>query len=276
MVAFAINDKLEWTVSKRTLCYMTADGLQPWTEKQAVVRDDNDVALGVVSPSYELVQNDDLKSLITPMVSEGLLTVTNQGYLNKGAKVFMQAQVNQEFQVAGESYKGLITLLNGHTGNASVAIGTTATRVICSNTFAMAYKDIGERFRHTEGVTDRVLESTAVVNYVNDAMRKYSEYVETLASARCTPLQLSRAVEEIYQQPTDKMRDSFVSQLNNLFYNGKGNEGRTMYDAFNAITEYATHYSRKSKDGRFNYANFGKGADINRRAMAVLTEMATV
>jgi phage/plasmid-like protein (TIGR03299 family) len=277
MVAFAINDKLDWTVSKRTLCYMTANGeLQPWTEKQAVVRDDNDVALGVVSPSYELVQNEDLKSLISPMVSEGLLTVTNQGYLSKGAKVFIQAQVNQEFQVAGESYKGLITLLNGHTGNASVAIGTTATRVICSNTFAMAYKDIGEKFRHSVGVTERVLESTAVVNYVNDAMRKYSEYVETLASARCTNSQLKQAVEQIYQQPVDKMRDSFVSQLNNLFYNGKGNEGRTMYDCFNAITEYATHYSRKSKDGRFNYANFGKGADINRRAMAVLTEMATV
>jgi hypothetical protein len=222
------------------------------------------------------VQNEDLKSLISPMISEGLLTVTNQGYLSKGAKVFIQAQVNQEFQVAGESYKGLITLLNGHTGNASVAIGTTATRVICSNTFAMAYSDIGTKFRHSVGVTDRVLESTVVINYVNDAMRKYSEYVETLASARCTPLQLSRAVEEIYQQPVDKMRDSFVSQLNNLFYNGKGPEGKTMYDAFNAITEYATHYSRKSKDGRFNYANFGKGADINRRAMAVLTEMATV
>ena len=276
MVAFAINDKLDWTVSKRTLCYMTANGLQPWTEKQAVVRDDNDVALGVVSPSYELVQNEDLKSLITPMISEGLLTVTNQGYLSKGAKVFIQAQVNQEFQVAGESYKGLITLLNGHTGNASVAIGTTATRVICSNTFAMAYKDIGEKFRHSAGVTDRVLESTAVVDYVNSAMQKYSEYVETLAGARCTNAQFKQAVEEIYGKKTESLRDSFVSQLNSLFYGGKGNEGKTFYDAFNAVTEYATHYSRKSSDGRYNYANFGKGADINRRAMAVLTEMATV
>jgi hypothetical protein len=67
-----------------------------------------------------------------------------------------------------------------------------------------------------------------------------------------------------------------VSQLNNLFYNGKGNVGRTYYDAFNAVTEYATHFSRKDSAGRFNYANFGKGADINRRALAVLTEMATV
>ena len=274
MPAFAINDSLNWTVSKRTLCYMTADGLQPWAEKQAVVRDDNDVALGVVSPEYELVQNEDLKSLIDPMVSEGVLTVVKQGYLNKGAKVFIQAEVNQEFQVAGESYKGLITLLNGHTGNASVAIGTTATRIICNNTFAMAYKDIGEKFRHSVGVTERVLESTAVINYVNDAMRKYSEYVETLADTKCTSTQFKQAVEEIYGKSTDKLRGSFVDQLNNLFYNGKGNSGKTMYDAFNAVTEFATHYSRKSADGRFNYSNFGRGAELNRKAMAVLTEMA--
>ena len=274
MATFAINDSLNWTVSKRTLCYMTADGLQPWNEKHAVVRDDNDVALGVVSPEYELVQNEDLKSLINPMVSEGVLTIVKQGYLNKGARVFIQAEVNQEFQVVGENYKGLITLLNGHTGNASVAIGTTATRVICGNTFSIAYKDIGEKFRHSAGVTERVLESTAIINYVNDAMRKYSEYVETLADTKCTSTQFKQAVEQIYGKPADKLRDSFVDQLNNLFYNGKGNSGKTMYDCFNAVTEYATHYSRKNADGRFNYANFGKGADINRRAMAVLTEMA--
>jgi phage/plasmid-like protein (TIGR03299 family) len=277
MVAFAINDKLDWTVSKRTLCYMTANGeLQPWNEKQAVVRDDNDVALGVVSPSYELVQNEDLKSLISPMVSEGLLTVANQGYLNKGAKVFIQAEVNQEFRVAGESYKGLITLLNGHTGNASVAIGTTATRVICSNTFACAYKDIGEKFRHSAGVTERVLESTAIVDYVNDAMRKYAEYVEKLDTTPCSPLQFARAVEAIYQQPVEKMRDSFVSQLNSNFHNGIGTEGKSFYDAFNAITQWNTHNSRKSASGRYFYANFGKGADINRRALSVMTELAAV
>ena len=277
MVAFAINDKLDWTVSKRTLCFMTSNGeLQAWDEKKAVVRDDNDVALGVVSPGYELVQNEDLKQLVAPMIGEGLLTVKNQGYLNKGAKVFIQAEVAQDFRVAGESYKGLITLLNGHTGNASVAIGTTATRVICSNTFAMAYSDIGTKFRHSEGVTDRVLSSTVVIDYVNDAMRKYAEYVEKLDTTPCSSAQFKQAVEAIYGQPADKMRGSFVDQLNSLFYSGKGNSGKTFYDGFNAITEYATHYSRKSADGRFNYSNFGKGADINRRALAVLTEMATV
>jgi phage/plasmid-like protein (TIGR03299 family) len=277
MTSFKINDQLNWTVSKRTLCYIDGQGeMVPWTEKQAVVRDDNDVALGVVSPSYELVQNEDLKQLVNPLVSEGLLNVVNTGYLSKGAKVFIQAEVNKEFQVVGENYKGLITLLNGHTGNASVAIGTTATRVICGNTFAMAYNEIGEKFRHTEGVSERVLSSTVVVNYVNVAMQKYSEHVETLAGARCTESQFKQAVENIYGKKEGELRDNFVSQLNNLFYNGRGNEGKTFYDCFNAVTEYATHYSRKTADGRFNYANFGQGAAINQRAMTVLTEMATV
>lgn len=277
MTSFKVNDKLDWTVSKRTLCFIGADGeMIPWTEKKAIVRDDNDMALGVVSPGYEIMQNEDLKQVVAPMVSEGLLTVSNQGYLNKGAKVFIQAEVNQDFRVAGEDYRGMITLLNGHTGNASVAIGTTATRVICSNTFAMAYKDIGEKFRHTEGVTERVLDSTTVIDYVNDAMRKYAEYVEKLDRATCSSKQFNDAVEIIYGRPNESSRDSFVNQLNNLFYNGKGNAGRTFYDAFNAVTEYGTHFSRKDKNGRFNYANFGKGADVNRRALAVLNELATV
>jgi phage/plasmid-like protein (TIGR03299 family) len=277
MTTFKVNDALTWTVSKRTLCFIGADGeMIPWTEKKAVVRDDNDVALGVVSPSYEIVQNEDLKQVIAPMVSEGLLTVQNQGYLSKGAKVFIQAEVNQDFRVAGEDYRGMITLLNGHVGNASVAIGTTATRVICSNTFATAYSDISQKFRHTAGVTEQVLNSTEVVDYVNNAMRVYAEYVEKLAVTPCSARQFTNAVEQIYGRPVDDQRKSFVDQLNTLFYRGKGNSGKTMYDCFNSITEFSTHYSRKDSAGRFNYANFGKGADINRRALAVLTEMATV
>ena len=275
--AFAVNDDLAWTVSKRPLYFTGNDG-QPvvWDEKVAIVRDDTGRGLGVVSPDYETVQNSDLLKLIDPMVQEGLLTIENRGYLKHGAKVFAQAKINTEFQVIGEEYQAYITLLNGHVGNASVAIGTTATRVICGNTFSMAYKDINEKYRHATGVNERVLESTAVVDYVNGAMKTYSQYVEKLAKTPCTGTQFKSAVGLIYGKDTEKMRDSLVAQLNDLFYNGKGNEGKTFYDAFNAVTEYASNYSRKTESGRFQYANFGTGAKVNLRAMSVLTELAAV
>ena len=277
MATFAVTDNLDWTVSHRPLFFQRANGTtSEWADRVAVVRDDNERCLGVVSPDYETVQNSDLLGLVKPMVDEGLLTIENMGHLNHGARVFAQAKLNQEYKVIGEDYQGFVTLLNGHVGNCAVAIGSTMTRVICGNTFASAYSDIGERYRHSEGVNTRVLESTFVIDYVNGAMKQYSEYVEKLVGARCTSAQFRTFIEEVYNKPTDKMRDSFVNQLNNLFYNGKGNEGKTYYDAFNAVTEYASNYSRKSASGRFLYSQFGQGSRVNNRALRAGLELAAV
>jgi phage/plasmid-like protein (TIGR03299 family) len=275
MPAFATNDNLQWTVSHRPLFFTGNDG-QPtqWDGQVAVVRDDTGRCLGSVSSTYETVQNQDLLKLIQPMVDEGVLTIENMGHLKHGAKVFAQAKINQEFQVIGEDYNAYITLLNGHVGNASVAIGPSATRVICGNTFAMAYSDLGEKYRHAMGVNERVLDSKAVINYVDGAMKRYGEYVETLASAPCSAAAFKNAVEKIYAKDAGNLRH--IETLNNLFYTGAGNDGRTYYDAFNAITDYASNQSRRDAAGRFNYANFGTGAKVNQRAMRVLTELAAV
>jgi len=277
MPSFTVSNDLSWTVSHRPLFFQRENGTTAeWPERVAVVRDDNERCLGTVSPDYETVQNSDLLNLVKPMVDEGLLTIENMGYLNHGARVFAQAKVNKEYNVIGEDYKGYITLLNGHVGNCSVAIGSTMTRVICGNTFASAYSDISERYRHSAGVTERVLESTFIIDYVNGAMQTYAQYMETLATTKCTASQFKTFLEEVYNKPVDKMRDSFVSQLNNLFYSGKGNEGKTYHDAFNAVTEYASNYSRKTTSGRFLYSQFGQGARINNRALRAGLELAAV
>jgi phage/plasmid-like protein (TIGR03299 family) len=277
MPAFAIANDLSWTVSHRPLFFQRQNGsTAEWPDRVAVVRDDNERCLGVVSPEYETVQNSDLLNLINPMVDEGLLAIENMGYLNHGARVFAQARLNQEYKIIGENYNGYVTLLNGHVGNSSVAIGSTMTRVICGNTFASAYSDISEKYRHSSGVTDRVLESTFVIDYVNSSMKLYSEYMEKLAAERCTDVQFRNFLEVVYNKDVSTMRDSFVDQLNTLYRIGKGNEGKTYHDAFNAVTEYASNYSRKSPSGRFLYSQFGQGARINNRALRAGLELAAV
>ena len=274
---FSISDSLDWSVSKRQLFFLDHTGAPvAYDQKMAVIREDNDCPIGVVAPTYEPLQNEDLKQLVAPMVEEGVLTVENQGFLSKGAKVFLQLKVNKEFEVIGETYKGYLTLLNSHNGSGSVAIGPAMERVICSNTYQACYSDIGERFRHSAGVTERVLNTTVITDFVDEAMKVYTEQVETLARTRCTETQFRNALELIYNKPVDKMRKNFVSKLNDLFYNGKGNEGQTFYDAFNSLTEHNTHHARKTKAGKVLYNQFGQGANINRRAMKVLTELATV
>jgi phage/plasmid-like protein (TIGR03299 family) len=277
MATFAITNDLNWQVEKRPLSFVGNDGSPvSINEKVAVVRSDTGAFLGAVSPDYEVVQNSVLLGMVQPLVDEGLLEMRNVGYLNGGARVFVQAVVNEEFTVAGDSYKSFITLLNGHIGNNSVAIGPSNVRVICGNTFSMSYSQIGEKFRHSVGVNERVLESKAVLEYVNGAMAQYAKYMEPLALAPCSSVQFRNALEVIYDKDVKDMRASFVDQLNSLFYNGAGNEGRTYADAFNAVTDYNSNQSRKTAEGRFNYTNFGSGARVAQRAMAVLSELAAV
>jgi phage/plasmid-like protein (TIGR03299 family) len=277
MATFAITNDLNWQVEKRALSFLGNDGSPvAINEKVAVVRSDTGAFLGAVSPDYEVVQNSVLLGMVQPLVDEGLLEMRNVGYLNGGARVFVQAVVNEEFTVAGDSYKSFITLLNGHIGNNSVAIGPSNVRVICGNTFSMSYSQIGEKFRHSVGVNERVLESKAVLEYVNGAMAQYAKYMEPLALAPCSSVQFRNALEVIYDKDVKDMRASFVDQLNSLFYSGAGNEGKTYADAFNAVTDYNSNQSRKTAEGRFNYSNFGSGARVAQRAMAVLSELAAV
>lgn len=274
MTTFTISDNLDWTVSQRPLFFEGNDGnAVHWAERNAVVRDDTGYCLGAVSPLYETVQNSELLGLVNPMVEEGLLTIENMGYLNNGSRVFVQAKISQDFQVKGEDYSSYITLLNGHVGNASVTIGTTAFRVICGNTFTMAYKDIGSKFRHQPGVNQRILESSLVMDYVNSSMETYSKNAELLMSKECdldtfklvaTEAFGKKKPEEVRQMPT----------LVDLYYKGAGNIGETLYDAFNAITDFSTNRSRRSKEGRMYYSQFGTGRGASEKAMNRLLSLA--
>lgn len=277
MASFAITSDLNWKVSKKPLFFIDNNN-QPVeiTDKFAVVREDTGAFLGSVSQSFEVVQNQELLKLIQPLVDEGVLSVENMGYLNKGARVFAQAKIAEGFQVLGEDYKAFVTLTNGHAGQCACSLGLSIQKIICGNTFVAAQKDLGERYRHTEGVNDRVLSSTFVTDYVGGSMNTYAQYMEKLATAQCSSDQFRAYLETVYQKETKDMRTSFVDTLNHLFYSGAGNSGKTFRDAFSACTDYSSNRSRKTETGRFFYTHYGQGARSNVRALGVALEMAAV
>lgn len=273
---FALNDNLDWAVTKRPIYFADENGVPvAYENKVAIVREDTGRPLGIVAPGYTPLQNSVLKELVAPMVEEGVLEIANSGTLNGGGKVFMQLKLNKEFEVVGESYAGYLCLLNSHNGTTAVSAGPHLTRIICNNTFSCVMKDLTEKFRHTADVTEKVLNSRAVIEFVDGAMSVYSRHAETLASAPCSAGQFQQALEAIFEKPLDKMRDSFVEKMNQLFYSGVGNEGKTMYDALNSVTEMTNHHKKKTPAGGIYYSQFGTGATINRRAMSVLLEFAS-
>lgn len=269
-----IAPSLDWSVATNRLFTYAPNGhIREVQGFKALYRSDNDFHLGIVSDGYEVVQNSELYRLIQPLVAEGLLTVTNAGILRGGRKVFIQARMAQEFKIAGETHRGMLTLLNSHDGTTRLAVGVTDVRVICSNTYAMAYSQMGTRLAHTLGINERMLSITQTVDYVNQRMGTFQDAAETLSRAVATPRQVEWVMRAAFGKRDDdpfRQRD----ELMNLYRNGMGNEGRTLWDAFNAVTEYASHKSRRNEDARFRYANFGAGVDAARRALETALALA--
>ena len=138
-MAFMTKDNLDWNVVSAPLSYTLPNGETREMGNRVVnLRDDNYAQLGIVSPTYEVFQNSSLKNLVAPMLSEGLITIENQGYLGKGSQVFIQARMAEEFRIVGENHVGMLTLMNSHDGGSNLSAGVTDTRIVCSNTFAQA------------------------------------------------------------------------------------------------------------------------------------------
>ena len=273
---FATHASIDWNVLELPVSVTFPDGTtQEVGNKKALLRDDDFTQLGFVSKSYEVVQNSVLKGLVNPLVSEGLLEVKNTGWIKGGRLVFIQAQMAEEFTIAGETHQGMLTLLNSHDGSTQLSAGVTDVRVICQNTFAMAYSEMSTRLQHKLGVNERALGITETLDYVNTRMKMFQEAAETLSSTKATALQ----VEQVFRSAYGKKQDEKVrnwDELWALYRNGQGNEGSTLWDCVNAITEYNSHKSRKTAESRFAYANFGSGANIARRAIDAALELAAV
>lgn len=268
------GSSIDWEVLSMPLFLMGTDGnMKRAGNNNALVRQDNDAVLSVVSEAYEVFQNYDLYAKVKPMVEEGILTLSNLGCLRNGKQVYVQAQLNKEYVIVGESYRGYVTVTNFHTGFGKAGLGTSAVRIVCENTFAAAHQEL-MKFAHINDGRADFLDSKLVMNFVDREMEVYAENVERLATSPCSAGAFEQFLKTTYRKDDlEKLRN--VEKLNNLFYNGTGNEGRTYYHALNAVTEFNTHFSRKEDQARFNYVNFGKGSLVNSRAMAVALELAS-
>ena len=115
------NDTLDWNVITRDLFVMVDGNEVKVPQKVAHLRDDTNEVIGVTGTSYNVFQNSSLRAMIDPAVEEGILEIENIGVIKNGSKVFIQAKMAENFTIAGEETKGMISLLNAHDGTAALA-----------------------------------------------------------------------------------------------------------------------------------------------------------
>lgn len=288
---------LTWTVRKEEVYYRREhDGLRRIKKcpgYYAIVRDDNNLPLGVVGEKYEPVQNHQMFDFMGKFLDVSKTKIETCGSLRNGGLVWALATAGTEEYLAGDPIAQYFFFKNAFNANHPVEVGFTNIRIVCNNTLQMALRSAKNhyRVRHTAAVHQSL---GAIVEAIA-AQRRYEEAVKDimvgLLRKQLTGEELEKAAMEIaVQEPIDaeivtieelrgsltKHQTKTANQILELHERGAGadipgNRG-TVYGLLNACTEYADHFriirpgERTLAEARFESIMLGSAAQFKSRA----------
>jgi hypothetical protein len=166
--------------------------------------------------------------------------------------------------------------MNSHDGSTPVYLQPTDVRVVCANTLNWALdkkSDMRFSIRHTTGVNDRLKQVSGILK---DADANWSRAHEIMKRMHEHKIDEKQA-EAYFEVVIPYLRNRGLSGKNNLgvthrdfatpvfnqlksnFKSGRGNKGETLWDAYNAVTEYFDHQK--------NHKDWVKGTQFGVAAM---------
>jgi|1_EtaG_2_1085319.scaffolds.fasta_scaffold03834_10 phage/plasmid-like protein (TIGR03299 family) len=252
---------LNWMVCKKPTYYRKRqeNGSYDLTETghYITMRIDTCEPLGNVSQRYEILQNKDAFEPFEPLIDNGFKLET-AGSVQDGRKVWILAKAPEKYLVGNDKIDRYILMYTSHDGSAGNCMRDTAIRVVCYNTLMWSLEKSSNaeyQFRHTASIREKVLDlkdnltkSEGNFKKAIDQMNRMREvsFTEELAGLyfeAVIPFLQNRGAKSNKELGIVK-RDHATPVFDKLIHNfkeGAGNKGETLWDAYNAVTEYYDH-----------------------------------
>lgn len=272
---------LDWTVKKEQLGFQTPDGFIEYTNRFAVVRSSDNAVLGDCGPKYNLLQNDKAFEWFEPFLQKDAFIHTC-GALKGGSVVWILAKLNLDpLEIRpNDNVDKYLLLSHSFDGTLSVRIAFTPIRVVCWNTLSMSMRDNNSsrvRIRHSSKMEENMDMVREAVNLAEQSFSVTKDKYKALQNKGVNQNDLRKYFKTIFEIEDDPSTRSLnqLDQLEHMFQSGRGNQGKTMWDAYNAVTEYMTWESGNGAATRFNSLWFGPNASRNVKAFDLALSMAT-
>lgn len=277
--AMEMAHMLNWNVRKLPLDgikLLDTDGVYKTTtvpQKYAAVRTNPFTgemeALGTVGRVWQPFQNEDSIDLLQDIVDESGGQVSTLGVLGEGRSTFisMKLPAHMEFISPIDGSKDVtdlyIALFNHHDGNGALKGVVTPLRISCANMQRMATETAKGSFslRHTTSARVRLAEVRSVLNLTFKYRDTYVEQCQRLIGKQMDEDAVFAQVRAVFDvnepEITERVKNARIqtsAKVLELYRTSpsvapfKG----TAYGVYNAVTEYADHYSKVSRKGDAN------------------------
>lgn len=207
--------------------------------KVATVRMDNNQPLGVVSESYEVIQNADMFNFFDPIIDRGEAIYETVGALGKGERVFLSAKLPNDIVVKGEQVNNYILLTGGHDGRSPLVIGFTPVRVVCNNTLTIALRNIQNRYTiaHFKNADQKIKEASKAMGLASKFISELDPIMNQMAKVKMNDAQLKQFIIDA-MKPAKEILDE----------EGKVKLSAQLIKTVESIEEFAhTHETQQTK-----------------------------
>jgi phage/plasmid-like protein (TIGR03299 family) len=265
---------------------------QPFEQKFATYRKDNNKVLGLVGSRYEIVQNKDAFSFFDAIIDEGEAIFETAGALGNGERIFVTAKLPEDMLVGGEPCNKYIILTNSHDGTSSIIAGLTTVRIVCNNTLQAALKGLSNKvlIEHRIGAKDRLSEAYKVMNIASKYMGEVEGVFNSLVKVKCDDDMLRKYIQDVMkpeykivlsEEEQDKMSTRFKNQVDSIYSFALSHPTQiteatrgTMWGAYNAISGYYNYLAKfKTAEDKFSSQMFGSGHNKIQKAFAKAIEL---
>jgi phage/plasmid-like protein (TIGR03299 family) len=194
--------ELDWIVEQKPLFVRDIKNPKGTIKKVdgrvANVRMSDGAVLGVVAPSYRVVQNVDAFAFADAIVETGEAKYETAGALRGGKTVFLSMEIPKEIKVPGDDgeVRPYLLVANGHDGSMALRALITPIRVVCANTLSAALGSHKSeiRLRHTTGIEKRVEEAQRALGLTFAYLDEFEREAERMLLRKITDRDVLRTM----------------------------------------------------------------------------------
>lgn len=271
---------LDWEVKSEPVFF--GDGSQ-LPDYQGLRRADNGAALSVMKKRYEIIQNLECFNFFDRIVGEGKASYETAGALRGGKQVWIMAKYDGELTINKDKHQQWILLVTSHDGSFSLSMQWTTVRVVCNNTFSLAIRQARKakanaiKLRHTKNWEEGASEAKRTLGLTEDYFANLQTALAGMNDRLLTKEEMAEFTRLLVPTKDEKeiptRTANIRGEINRLFEKGDGNVGKSRWDAFNAVTDYADHFQtlRGDNSTRLESSLLGSGAEMKQKAYDMLT-----
>lgn len=267
-------------------------------KKQAIVRTDNRVTLGIFSEKYIAFQNEQMLELCQEIGNRSDLRIVGGDSFQGGRKVYLQMTTGNDLILGTDKVEGYITCLNSFDGSTPLSFGFSHKTMSCENMFyaGQVSATLKHRMRHTSNLDANVrtavgkierlrLQEVAIFNQIK-SMNETAPTQQDVDMIFRRMLNLKEGSvllsgdgvvvnERAFDSTYDNQKDEFVTEYSTRKYNQAVDlrscivsemqqKGNSKWGLFSGVTRYSTHEQYSNLQESTTNKMFG-GAGVTER-----------